>query len=106
MPGKRQRVRYSTNTSGLSGIAGCGPLAQIAPGVQAIGVFHPAVANIPAVIHIRDEYILDSRIDLRLSLPHAAVQTENFSFPSAPRNFIKISSRFYTSRVLRNVNDV
>ena len=52
------------------GSPGAGPLAQIAPGVQAIGVFHPAVANIRAVIHIRDEYVLDSRIDLRLSLPH------------------------------------
>ena len=52
-------------------------LAQISPGMQAIGVFHPAVTDVGAVIHVGNEHIFNSGINLRLSLPHGRSRADH-----------------------------
>src|SRR5215472_15850987 len=44
--------------------------AQVAPVVEAVAIFFPAVADVSAVVHVRDEDVLDARVDLRLRLLH------------------------------------
>src|SRR6267378_4392367 len=45
-------------------------LTQITPVVELVGVFGPAVADIGAIVHVGDEDILGTGIDLGLSLLH------------------------------------
>src|SRR5579872_702151 len=44
--------------------------AQVAPRVQLVVVLEPALANIVAIIHVRDHDVANARISLRLSLAH------------------------------------
>src|SRR5580693_10064847 len=45
-------------------------LAQIAPSVEAVAIFHPTVTDIGAVIHVWDHHVFDARIGLSLGLLH------------------------------------
>jgi hypothetical protein len=47
-----------------------GWLAEVAPVVELVGVFPPAVADVGAVIHVGDEDVLDAGVDLGLGLLH------------------------------------
>ena len=45
-------------------------LAEVAPVVEFVGVFGPAVAYVGAVVHVGDEDVFDAGIDLGLGLFH------------------------------------
>jgi len=45
-------------------------LAEIAPVVEFVGVFDPAVADVCAVVHVGDHYVFYAGIDLSLGLHH------------------------------------
>jgi len=45
-------------------------LAEIAPVVEFVGVFDPAVADVCAVVHVGDHYVFYAGIDLGLGLQH------------------------------------
>src|ERR1700733_1613482 len=45
-------------------------LPQVAPVVEFVGVFRPAVPDVGAVVHVRDEDVFDSGVHLSLSLLH------------------------------------
>ena len=45
-------------------------LAEVAPVVEFVGVFDPAVADVGAVVHVGDHYVFDAGIDLGLGLQH------------------------------------
>jgi hypothetical protein len=52
-------------------------LTQVAPIVQFVGVFDPAVADVGAVVHVRDEDVLDAGVGLRLGLEHGLAETDD-----------------------------
>src|SRR5467141_23757 len=54
-----------------------GTSAQIAPVVELVGIFGPAVADVRAVVHVGDEDVLDAGIDLSLSLLHGLTGADN-----------------------------
>src|SRR5260370_10505923 len=54
-----------------------GTSAQIAPVVELVGIFGPAVADVRAVVHVGDEDVLDAGIDLGLSLLHGLTGADN-----------------------------
>src|SRR5258708_21868397 len=54
-----------------------GTSAQIAPVVELVGIFGPAVADVRAVVHVGDEDVLDAGIDLGLSLLHGLTGGDN-----------------------------
>ncbi len=45
-------------------------LAEVAPIVELVGVFHPAVADVGAVVHVGNENVFDAGVDLGLRLLH------------------------------------
>src|SRR5260370_924000 len=54
-----------------------GTSAQIAPVVELVGIFGPAVADVRAVVHVGDEDVLDAGIDLGLSLLRGLTGADN-----------------------------
>ena len=55
----------------------CAPLAQIAPVVEFVGVFDPAVTDVGAVVHVGDHDVLDAGINLGLGLEHGLTDAHN-----------------------------
>jgi hypothetical protein len=51
--------------------------AQVAPIVQAVAVFFPAVADVGAVIHVGNQDILDARVNLGLRLLHSLARADD-----------------------------
>src|SRR5579859_2899664 len=51
--------------------------AQVAPVVQFVGVFGPAVADVGAVVHVGNQNVFYARIDLRLGLLHGLTETDD-----------------------------
>ena len=45
-------------------------LAEVAPVVELVGIFDPAVADVGAVVHVGDENVFDAGVDLGLGLFH------------------------------------
>ncbi len=54
-----------------------GGLAEIAPIVEFVGVFHPAVAYVGTVVHVGNENIFDAGIHLGLGLLHGLAGTDD-----------------------------
>src|SRR5580658_1751806 len=81
----RRRVTETNGISGSSAFDAARPpvpqvrgrhgnLSQVAPIVEAIAVFLPAVADVGTIVHRGDQDVLDARIDLRLRLFHRLAQ--------------------------------
>src|SRR5579871_102793 len=51
--------------------------AQIAPVVEFVGVFGPAVADVGSIVHVGNQNVFDARVDLRLGLLHGLAQTDD-----------------------------
>jgi hypothetical protein len=49
--------------------------------VEFVGVFGPAVADIGAVVHVGDENVLGSRVDLSLGLLHGLADADDDENP-------------------------
>jgi hypothetical protein len=45
-------------------------LPEVAPVVEFVGVFDPAVADVGAVVHVGDHYVFYAGVDLGLGLQH------------------------------------
>jgi hypothetical protein len=52
-------------------------LSQVAPVVEFVGVFGPAVADVGAVIHVGDEDVFDAGVDLGLGLLHGLARADH-----------------------------
>src|SRR5271168_377554 len=55
-----------------------GGLAEVAPGVEAVAVFYPAVAYVCAVVHVGDQDVFDAGIDLGLGLLHGLAEADYY----------------------------
>jgi hypothetical protein len=78
------KVKQADTNSNAKEEAGAGAIkfngidsAQIAPGVQAVAVFYPAVADVRAVVHVGDQDIFNSRVHLCLRLLHGLAQADD-----------------------------
>src|SRR6516225_7485007 len=59
------------------GINCAGRSAEVAPVVEFVGVFDPAVADVGAVVHVGDEDVLDARVRLSLGLFHRLADADD-----------------------------
>src|SRR5258708_34252516 len=81
-PAERQKqiprfARNDKNSNGLRNSRGLWASAEVAPIVQFVGVFHPAVANLGAIVHGGTKNILAARGDLGLRLLHGSAEANN-----------------------------
>jgi hypothetical protein len=52
-------------------------LAEIAPVVELVGIFTPAVADVGAVVHVGDKDVFDAGIGLGLGLLHGLAEADD-----------------------------
>src|SRR5258708_285420 len=52
-------------------------LTQIAPVVELVGVFGPAVADVGAVVHVGNQNVFDARVGLGLGLFHGLAEADD-----------------------------
>ena len=52
-------------------------LSQITPVVELVGIFHPAIPDVSAVVHIGNQNILDAGVDLGLRLLHGGAEADD-----------------------------
>src|SRR5260370_20428482 len=52
-------------------------LTQIAPVVEFVGVFGPAVADVGAVVHVGNQNVFDARVGLGLGLLHGLAEADD-----------------------------
>ena len=57
-------------------------LPEIAPVVEFVGVFRPAVPDVGAVLHVGDEDVFDARVDLGLGLLHGLAGADHREYDS------------------------
>ena len=74
---RRRKTRASHDVSTSRDHVTLRSSAEISPIVQFVGIFDPAIPDVGAVIHVGNEYVLDTRVDLGLGLFHRLPGPDN-----------------------------
>jgi hypothetical protein len=71
-------ARISTFAVVLAATAGVGAtLSQITPVVELVGIFHPAIPDVSAVVHIGNQNIFNAGVNLGLRLLHGGAEADD-----------------------------